>query len=204
MFSHNSWRKFSPSITFSWIRTMVLLSMLLPPTLLITTNPLTAQVEWKDRYVTITPEEDINNAVAMPADDSCTVVVWQHWNANNASWDIMAQKVDNKYGLARWYNNPDVNGIIVCSADNDQVAPRAAYDGQGGVIVVWQDYREDSKNEISHIYAQRILYHEGMVDPSWPIDGNPVAPKGEEHEERPRIVGTIDGAYISGSVQNFV
>jgi hypothetical protein len=158
-------------------------------------SPAMAQKEWKDRYITVSKLDQRNPSTAMPADDSCTIVVWQ--DNSSGDWEIYAQKVDNNFGLARWrHDSTGLDGIPICRAPYNQINPRAAYDSAGGVIIVWEDYRDDPNNQVAQIYAQRILYHQGVVDPTWPMNGKPVAPY-NAHQERPRIVGTLDGAYIA-------
>ena len=51
---------------------------------------------------------------------------------------------------ASWPDDPTIN-LPVCTATNMQSRPAAISDGAGGIIVVWQDYR----NLYFDIYAQR-------------------------------------------------
>ena len=157
--------------------------------------PLHAQVEWQNRYVTLANNDQRNPSTAIPADPNYTIIVWEDRrdDPNNEITDIYAQRVDNANGLAQWQ---PLDGVLVCSASNNQTNPRAAYDSLGGVIIVWEDYRADANNQISDIYAQRILVSTGQVDPAWPVDGIPIC-EYDGHQERPRIVGTIDGAFIA-------
>src|SRR5216117_3092139 len=48
--------------------------------------------------------------------------------------DIYAQRV-NAAGVPQWA----ANGVALCTAANDQVAPTIASDGAGGAIATWTD-----------------------------------------------------------------
>ncbi len=61
-------------------------------------------------------------------------------------------------------------GALVCGALGIQDAPGIVSDGSGGAIVVWQDARNGSYEQV---YAQRIT-SSGEVAPDWPVDGRPV------------------------------
>ena len=85
-------------------------------------------------------------APVMVADGSGnTIAVWADYRGNN--FDIYAQKL-NGSGSSVWF----LDGVGVCKDPADQISPRAASDGAGGVIVVWQDARAGARD----IYAQRI------------------------------------------------
>ncbi len=68
-------------------------------------------------------------------------------------------------------------GLPVCVLPKSQIPTSIVADGQGGVIVVWQDLRH--KGEVD-LYAQRIL-GDGSIAPGWPLNGVPVtrAPGGQ-------------------------
>jgi hypothetical protein len=48
------------------------------------------------------------------------------------------------------------NGIPMNNESNKQELPRIVYDGTGGVISVWEDFRNDPLNLVSDVFAQRI------------------------------------------------
>lgn len=148
-----------------------------------------AQVEWKDRYVTLAEKDQTNPSVARPSNSSYTVVVWEDQRSGNR--DIYVQKIDNTSGLALW---EVIDGSPVCVAPYDQRNPRAAYDSLGGIIITWEDFRKDQNK--ADIYAMRIDVSTGNPDPMWPIDGMAICSQ-PTHEERPRIVGNGDGAFIT-------
>ncbi|MFA4904906.1 MAG: hypothetical protein WC645_00130 [Candidatus Margulisiibacteriota bacterium] len=88
------------------------------------------------------------------------IIVWQ--DDRNGNFDIYAQRIDNA-GSPVWPND----GIPICSASNGQIFPQLVSDGQGGAVILWQDYRSGAED----LYAQRI-------DPEgrslWLSDGVPV------------------------------
>ena len=67
--------------------------------------------------------------------------------------DIYAQRI-NSSGDIQWGEH----GIIICDAINDQENPKICSDGDGGVIIAWEDWRNDNSynNQRSDLYAQRI------------------------------------------------
>jgi hypothetical protein len=146
------------------------------------------QVEWKDRYVTLAALDQRNPAVAIPYNNNYTIIVWESKNGEDET-DVYAQKIDNVHGLAQWR---PVDGVPVCTYSGNQSNPRAAYDSLGGVIITWEDYRNGAA---AAIYAQRLDISTGNVSNNWTVDGVPICETGY-HSERPRIVGTDNGAFI--------
>lgn len=134
-----------------------------------------------------------NPSIAKPAKTDFTVIVWEDYSSGGES-NIYAQLIENTHGIAVW--NP-IDGIPVCTAQGEQRNPRAAYDEMGGVIITWEDYRNDPAGLRSEIYAQRIIIATGIPDLNWSTNGNPVCAGTGYKADRPRIVGTTDGAYIT-------
>ncbi|MHA2288191.1 MAG: hypothetical protein ACXABG_05345, partial [Promethearchaeota archaeon] len=77
------------------------------------------------------------------------------WEDSRGISDIYAQKVDSDGNLL-W----DLNGVLVCNEEQQQLEPQLCTDGLGGVIITWYDNRDGFAN--SDIYAQRIN-SEGVV-----------------------------------------
>lgn len=73
------------------------------------------------------------------------IVVWE--DQRNPEADIFAQRISSA-GAAMW----TANGIAVTTDTLTQIAPRCVSDGAGGVIIVW----EDSRDEFPDIYGQRL------------------------------------------------
>lgn len=160
----------------------------------------------KDRPTCIARSDQLNPSIAYPTQTGSTVTVWEDERDNGfTGTDIYIQSIDNATGASEWIGdvvNNDVvtdrfDGIAVCRSEQDQCNPRAAaYDGMGGVIVVWEDYRNDPSQTVADIYASRVILATGRPDPAWPVDGIAICQSGY-HAERPRIVGTVDGAFIT-------
>jgi len=70
------------------------------------------------------------------------------WYDGRTTDDIYAQRV-NASGTALW----TANGVAICAATNLQILPRMIPDGAGGAIIIWQDNRAASANDI---YGQRV------------------------------------------------
>ena len=75
------------------------------------------------------------------------IIVWE--DTRSVHFDIYAQRIDAQ-GNVLWMGN----GIPVCTAPENQNKLRIISDGEGGVIITWQDIRRGSGNY--DIYAQRI------------------------------------------------
>jgi hypothetical protein len=85
------------------------------------------------------------------------MITWQDTRSGN--FDIYAQSV-NAAGVVQWA----ANGIVICSDTGLQEYPQAVSDGNGGVIITWQDNRSGNYD----IYAQRIN-SAGAVQ--WAVNG---------------------------------
>lgn len=90
------------------------------------------------------------------------IVAWQ--DERRSSSDIFAQRI-----LAGGAVDPawPADGVEVCGASGDQVAPAIASDGAGGAIITWRDYRGGPDTDV---FAQRVLAS-GAVDLAWPANG---------------------------------
>ncbi|MDO9172242.1 MAG: FlgD immunoglobulin-like domain containing protein [bacterium] len=76
------------------------------------------------------------------------IVAWYDYRATYA--DIYAQRLDDA-GADSW----TAGGVAVCSANGHQYYPALTTDGAGGVIVAWQDGRDQSPR----MAAQRVDRH---------------------------------------------
>jgi hypothetical protein len=74
------------------------------------------------------------------------IVTWG--DLRNGNYDIYAQRVDAS-GAPQW----TADGVVICTAMNDQLDPMIVADGMGGAIVTWYDYRSGTNYDI---YAQRV------------------------------------------------
>ena len=82
------------------------------------------------------------------------MVAWEDRRAGNA--DIYAQGV-NANGTTQW----TANGVAVCTASSDQLAPLAVADGFGGVALAWKDTRAGNVD----VYAHRLGASGGTPTP---------------------------------------
>ncbi|MCB0834157.1 MAG: hypothetical protein KDC45_11900, partial [Bacteroidetes bacterium] len=73
-------------------------------------------------------------------------IVWQE-EVLPGDYDIYSQRID-KLGITQWA----VNGVPVCTETGSQNSPQFVRDGDGGAIIVWEDYRTG----IGDIHAQRL------------------------------------------------
>ena len=154
-----------------------------------------AQMQMKDRYVTVAPGHQITPSIARPSQDAFTIVVWE------SEGDIMAQRIDNASGLPMWYP-PD--GVEVCTVAGRQCSPVAAYDSLGGVIVAWVDFSTRLNAPIvdstgCEIYAHRLSIDNGARDANWDPnpDGVAVTTNLNSIARDVRIAGTPEGAYLT-------
>lgn len=76
------------------------------------------------------------------------IVVWDD-SRNELAGDLYAQRISPE-GIVRW----TVDGVAVSTAEREQSLSKLASDGQGGVIVCWDDNRERSTS--NDVYAQRV------------------------------------------------
>jgi hypothetical protein len=73
------------------------------------------------------------------------IITWQ--DSRGADTDIYAQMIDST-GDTKWVDN----GVVICSANEDQEKPQICSDGNGGAIITWEDWRDIW----GHIYAQQV------------------------------------------------
>ena len=102
--------------------------------------------------------------------------------------NIFAQRL-NSIGTTLW----NANGNSVCSASNNQLAPKIVTDGAGGSIITWYDLRSGGPSN-DDIFAQRM---DGGGLPQWTFDGNVVC-DAVNFQESPTIVSDgAGGAWIA-------
>jgi hypothetical protein len=115
----------------------------------------------------------------IPDGSGGAIVAWEDHRAGG-SGDIYAQRVDASGGV-QW----TTDGVAICAAANDQESPQIVFDGAGGGIIAWQDYRGGTGYDT---YAQRV---NAGGDVQWVTDGVAVC-TAAYNQESPRI--TTDGA----------
>jgi len=91
------------------------------------------------------------------------IVAWQDLRGGS-SYDIYAQKI-TKSGAVTW----SLDGVPVCTDAGTQTSPTGIADGEGGVVLVWSDYRTDPAGDL---YANRLA-SSGVL--RWNATGRPVS-----------------------------
>jgi hypothetical protein len=92
------------------------------------------------------------------------ITVWE--DTRNASTDIYAQHI-GATGNLLWA----VDGVPLCTAAFNQLAPKIVTDGAGGAVIAWIDDRNGAGAGNYDIYAQRINASGTVL---WGADGVPV------------------------------
>ncbi|UCF79235.1 MAG: hypothetical protein JSW03_02980 [Candidatus Eiseniibacteriota bacterium] len=110
------------------------------------------------------------------------IITWSD-DRNGVDCDIYAQRVDSS-GKTLW----KVNGVPVCTADQDQGFPTIAPDGSGGAIIAWADFRNGTDY---CIFAQRV---DGSGRALWTTDG--VAVCTTPGSQLPRMTSDGNGGAI--------
>ncbi len=103
--------------------------------------------EWQTTGVKISNASGNQASPGVISDSLGIIVVW-HDNRTTNDNNIYAQKF-NYSGQPLW----TADGITICSATGNQLNPKIVSDNLGGAIIVWQDRRNGTDN---NIYAQRI------------------------------------------------
>jgi hypothetical protein len=107
-------------------------------------------------------------------------------NSGPPAWDIYAQRLDAS-GMPVW----QTNGVPICTAPDAQLDFKTASDGKGGMLVVWDDYRDGAN---FHVEAQRINSSGQVI---WATNGAPVFTGTSAYQNEPDIAPDGNGgAFI--------
>ncbi|GAB4201935.1 MAG: hypothetical protein Fur0023_07120 [Bacteroidia bacterium] len=90
---------------------------------------------------------------------------------------------------AQWSSSSSINNPVCTQSYNQQNA-KIVEDGNGGTIIVWEDYRNDPTQTNADIYAQRIDKN-GFI--KWTTDGIAICNQ-SAHQSNPNI------AYANGKI----
>jgi hypothetical protein len=114
-------------------------------------------VQWTADGVAICTASDDSNRPTLISDGSGgAIITWtdaRNWHDNGKLYDIYAQRI-NASGVVQW----NTDGVVICTATNEQSNTDITSDGSGGAIITWQDGRSGAPgalNAPSDIYAQR-------------------------------------------------
>ncbi len=119
------------------------------------------------------------------------IITWEDFRNTTANLtqgiDVYAQRV-NSQGSTLW----TTNGVAICTAKGDQENPTVASDGSGGAIITWTDFRNDTTDQIGHIYAQRVNSSGSTL---WTLDGVAIS-TAFENQFTPLIMSDGSGGAI--------
>lgn len=71
------------------------------------------------------------------------------------------------HAMLAWPHDPAFGGLVVCKAPGLQTRPLMVSDGDGGALLLWEDFRSGASSDL---YAHHVLWS-GVLDPRWPEDG---------------------------------
>ncbi len=111
-------------------------------------------------------------------------IIWNDKRNNILKSDIYAQRI-NSLGYNVWA----AQGIGVCTTAADQANPSTVEDGNGGVIIAW----DDSINGDRDIYAQKL---DSSGNPQWAINGVPIVVKANK-QKNVKIISDGAGGAIA-------
>jgi len=133
-------------------------------------------------------ENSIGDPEITSDDNGGAIIVWDHWDGSlsTGNRNIYAQRITSGGTLA-WA----ADSFTICSQLNDQRRPRICSDGNGGAIIIWQDYRNGSAPQL---FAQKI---NAAGEIQWTADGVPVVIYSTISQDYYSIISDgAGGAYI--------
>jgi hypothetical protein len=104
-------------------------------------------------------------------------------NSSTNSTDIYAQRL-NSAGFAKW----TANGVAVCIDTNTQRSVAVTEDGNGGVILTWEDNRSGNYD----IYAQKI---DSSGNAMWTANGVVIC-NSSTNQKNPKVISDNAGGAI--------
>jgi hypothetical protein len=111
------------------------------------------------------------------------IITWLDLRGSDC--DIYAQRVDAS-GSVVW----TTNGVAICTATGSQIGARITFDGEGGAIVTWKDFRSGYWD----IYAQRV---DAAGSPDWTANGVEICGEAGTQESPEISADGIGGAVIA-------
>jgi len=115
---------------------------------------------WTTNGVAISTAGDSQqNPAIVPDGSGGAIITWQDLRSLSA-FDIYAQRI-NASGVVQWATD----GVVVCTAVNDQRNPILASVSTGGAIIAWEDFRSGTNFDI---YTQ---YMNGSGSSVWTANG---------------------------------
>jgi hypothetical protein len=136
--------------------------------------------------LTVCAAADTQAEPQLAPDGSGGAIVTWYDHRSGSTYDIYAQRVYSD-GTPAWTED----GVTLCVTTGSQYVPQIVSDGEGGAIVVWEDYRDPFGTE-SDIYARRV-HSSGST--MWYTDGISVC-TASQYQESPQIVSDGSGGAI--------
>jgi hypothetical protein len=123
----------------------------------------TGKPSWTEKAVTDSTPTQVNQSSPDIASDGDggAIIVWQEKLGTN--WSICARGISMD-GILKWLV------VVSSSAIDTQANPKIINDGQGCVIITWEDLRNGNYD----IYAQRLDIGSGSPTAGWGPNGNAV------------------------------
>src|SRR5262245_25941548 len=115
---------------------------------------------------------------------------FRHYNLTDD--DVYLQRITGTGQIAPGWPS---DGLPVCVAPRAQELSAISPDGRGGVLLVWQDFRNQDVTS-TDIYAQRVQA-DGTLAPGWPVNGAP-ASQTLGYQSGPVVdADGLGGAYVA-------
>ena len=147
-------------------------------------STLFSQFNWQDGGLPLRQGVHIEwQRTGVIASDGTMIMAWS--DTRNSIRDIYAQKIDSD-GNFLW--NQD--GEVVVDVDGRQEDPLLVPDNDGGVYVIWRDYRDE--NYYGDIYAQHIDSNGNQL---WDVGGVPLSNQTGEQSSHNLCVDGNGGAF---------
>jgi len=118
-------------------------------------------------------------------EDGGVLISWSDIRGTT-DWDVYAQKL-NSTGDNLW----TFDGTLICNASGSQKVSSIVSDGNGGLIITWEDERNGMTNK--DIYAQRI---DANGNTSWDLNGIAICIS-LGHQLDPHLINDGKGGVIS-------
>ena len=141
-------------------------------------------IQWTNNGVPICTLLNDNSPPEIIADGNGGAIFTWKDSRNGTDNNIYAQRI-NSNGVIQW----TANGVQVCTASYDQIDPKIISDNNGGAIITWQDYRNNTDWDV---YAQKID-SDGVVQ--WTNNGTPIS-LAVNNQYSPSIVTDGNGGAI--------
>ena len=138
-------------------------------------------VQWTTNGLVVCDATGNQTTVLIVSDGSGgAILAWiDSRDYGTSGYDIYAQRI-NSSGTPQW----TANGVAVCTNSANQQTPKMVSDGNGGVIIVW----EDDRGSDTDIYAQKL---NSSGTPQWTSDGVAVC-TATDNQNKPDL--TTDGS----------